>query len=276
MSAAGDLAPAALRAAIRRGDWTGPTAGAVRGYLQCNLAILPEGFARGFESWCRANPGVCPLVAVGKPGDPRLPSLGGDIDLRTDLPGYSVFRGGRPGGHVLAIGDLWRDDFVAFAFGCSFSFEGVLLGEGVDLRYLARGEREAIYRSSLETTPVDGFSGPLIVSMRPLRPVDAIRAIEVTARYPLVHGAPVHIGKPEAIGVDPDRPMETLGGISVADDELPLFWACGVTPQLAIRRAAPDICITHRSAHMLVTDIPVDTLRDRTPEDGLTPGSGGS
>ncbi|MDE0057270.1 MAG: DUF1445 domain-containing protein [Defluviicoccus sp.] len=274
MSAACDLAPAALRAAIRRGDWTGPTAGAARLYLQCNLAILPEDFAREFESWCRTNPRVCPLVAVGKPGDPRLPTLGEDIDLRTDLPGYSVFRDGRPGGHTGAIGDLWRDDLVPFAFGCSFSFEGVLLREGVDLRYLARGEREAIYRSSLETTPVGGFSGPLIVSMRPLRPVDAIRAIEVTARYPLAHGAPVHIGKPEAIGVDPDRPMETLGKISIADDELPLFWACGVTPQLAIRRAAPDLCITHLSAHMLVTDIRVDSLRDRTPQGGPTPGHG--
>ena len=262
MSAASDLPPAALREAIRRGDWTGPTAGVARGYLQCNLAILPERFAGEFEAWCRANPRVCPLVAIGKPGDPRLPTLGEDIDLCTDLPGYSVFRDGRLCGHVGAIGDLWRDDLVPFAFGCSFSFEAVLQREGVDARYLARGERAAIYRSNLETTPVGAFSGPLIVSMRPLRPVDAIRAIEVTARYPLAHGAPVHIGKPEAIGVDPDQPMETLGGISVADDELPLFWACGVTPQLAIRRAAPDICITHRSAHMLVTDISMDTLRE--------------
>ena len=274
MSAANDPAPAALRAAIRRGEWTGPTAGAARGYLQCNLAILPERFAGRFEAWCRANSRVCPLVAVGRPGDPRLPALGEDIDLRTDLPGYSVFRDGNPAGHATAIGDLWRDDLVAFAFGCSFSFEDVLLREGVALGYLARGEREAIYRSTLETAPAGGFSGPLIVSMRPLRPADAIRAIEVTARYPLAHGAPVHIGKPEAIGIEPDKPMEALGRISVADDELPLFWACGVTPQLAIRRVAPDICITHRSAHMLVTDIPMESLRGRAPEDRLTPGCG--
>ncbi|MCY3828981.1 MAG: DUF1445 domain-containing protein [Rhodospirillaceae bacterium] len=271
MTAPADLSPAALRALARRGDWTGSTAGASRGWLQCNLAILPEAYAGDFEAWCRANPRVCPLVAVGKPGDPRLPALGADIDLRTDLPGYSIFRHGEPAGHAAAVGELWRDDFVAFAFGCSLSFEDVLIREGVDLRYLARGEREAIYRSTLESIPAGGFAGPLIVSMRPLRPADAIRAIEVTARYPLAHGSPVHIGKPAAIGVDPDRPMETLGRVSVQDDELPVFWACGVTPQLAIRQAAPDLCITHRSAHMLVTDIPMATLRDRSVEEGLPP-----
>ena len=124
--------------------------------------------------------------------------------------------------------------------GSSFSFEDVLLREGVELRYLARGEREAIYRSTLETGKAGGFGGPLIVSMRPLRPADAIRAIEATARYPLAHGAPVHIGKPESIGVNLREPMETLGRTSVQDDELPLFWACGVTVELAIRKTAPD------------------------------------
>ena len=272
MTAAADLAPGALRAMARRGAWTGPTAGAAQGWLQCNLAILPERNAADFGAWCRANPRVCPLVGIGAPGDPRLPALGADIDLRTDLPGYSIFRGGEPAGHAASVGDLWRDDLVAFAFGCSFSFEDVLLREGVDLRYLARGEREAIYRSTLETEPVGRFAGPLVVSMRPLRPADAIRAIEVTARYPLAHGAPVHIGKPEVIGIDIERPMETLGTVSVPDDELPLFWACGVTPQLAIRRAAPDLCIAHRSAHMLATDIPMQSLRDRSPEEGLPPG----
>ena len=254
---------------VRRGDWTGPTAGAARGWLQCNLAILPLQHAEGFRAWCRANPRVSPLVAAGEPGSPRLPALGADIDLRTDLPGYSIHRDGKPAGHAAAIGDLWRDDFVAFAFGCSFSFEDVLLREGVELRYLARGEREAIYRSTLETGKAGGFGGPLIVSMRPLRPADAIRAIEATARYPLAHGAPVHIGKPESIGVNLREPMETLGRTSVQDDELPLFWACGVTVELAIRKTAPDLCITHRSAHMLVTDIPMHALRDRTAEDGL-------
>jgi len=139
------------------------------------------------------------------------------------------------------------------------------LQEGVALDYLARGEREAIYRSTIQSVPVGGFGGPLIVSMRPLKPADAIRAIEVTAQYPLAHGAPVHVGKPEMIGIALDEPLETLGRTSVPDNELPLFWACGVTPQLAIRRAAPPLCITHRSAHMLVTDVSMASLRGRRP-----------
>lgn len=259
------LSPSDLRALIRAGDCTGPTAGLAKGFLQCNLAVLPQDHASAFHDWCRANPKVCPLIAVGEPGSPHLPALGSDIDLRTDLPGYSVFRNGTLAGHETAVTDLWRDDFVAFAFGCSFSFEDVLQQEGVALDYLARGEREAIYRSTIQSVPVGGFGGPLIVSMRPLKPHDAIRAIEVTAQYPLAHGGPVHIGKPEMIGVSLDEPLETLGKTSVRADEVPLFWACGVTPQFAIRQAAPPLCITHRSAHMLVTDRPMATLRNRIP-----------
>lgn len=268
MPEAQSLAPSELRALIRAGDWTGPTAGLAKGFLQCNLAVLPADHAGAFHDWCRANPKVCPLVAVGEPGSPHLPALGRDIDLRTDLPGYSVFRNGTLDGHESNVTDLWQDGFVAFAFGCSFSFEEVLLREGVALDYLARGEREAIYQSTIETVPAGGFGGPLIVSMRPLKPGDAIRAIEVTADYPLAHGGPVHIGKPEMIGVVLDAPLETLGRTRVRADELPLFWACGVTPQLAIRQAAPPLCITHRSAHMLVTDMPMTDLRGRLPTEG--------
>ena len=272
MTAPADLSPAALRALARRGDWTGSTAGASRGWLQCNLAILPEAYAGDFEAWCRANPRVCPLVAVGKPGDPRSARTGSryrPAHRSARLQHFPARRRGRPcrfGRQSVArrLRGL-RLRLLLFLRGCAAS------GRASICDYLARGEREAIYRSTLESIPAGGFAGPLIVSMRPLQPADAIRAIEVTARYPLAHGSPVHIGKPAAIGVDPDRPMETLGRVSVQDDELPLFWACGVTPQLAIRQAAPDLCITHRSAHMLVTDIPMATLRDRSVEEGLPP-----
>ena len=147
------LSPSALRALIRAGDWAGPTAGLAKGFLQCNLAILPQDHANAFHDWCQANPKICPLVAVGEPGSPNLPALSADIDLRTDLPGYSIFRNGKPASHETAVADLWADDLVAFAFGCSFSFEEVLLEEGVALDYLARGEREAIYRSTIQTAP---------------------------------------------------------------------------------------------------------------------------
>ncbi len=253
--------PLALRHAIRAGDWTGPTAGLAPGYLQCNLVVLPEAHAEGFAAYCRANPAVCPVVAVSEPGDPRLPRLGDDLDLRTDLPSYTVFRDGASAGQAGDVTDLWRDDLVAFAFGCSFSFEDALRAEGVALRYLDRGDREAIYLTNVETDPVGGFAAPLIVSMRPLRPADAVRAITATARYPEVHGAPVHIGKPEMIGVDLDKPYDTIGRTRVLDDELPVFWACGVTPQLAIANARPDFAITHTSAHMLITDLRLAEMR---------------
>ncbi len=253
--------PLVLRQAIRAGAWTGPTAGLAPGYLQCNLAVLPLQHAEVFEAYCRANPAVCPIVAVSAPGDPRLPRLGEDLDVRTDLPSYTVFRDGEPAGTTDNATGLWRDDLVAFAFGCSFSFEDALRTEGVALRYLDRGDREAIYLSSIQTEPVDSFAAPLIVSMRPLQPADAIKAIAATARYPEVHGAPVHIGKPEMIGVDLDEPYDTIGRTCILDDELPVFWACGVTPQLAIAHAKPDFAITHTSAHMLVTDLRLADLR---------------
>lgn len=253
--------PLALRRAVRAGAWTGPTAGLAPGYLQCNLAVLPKVHAETFEAYCRANPAVCPIVAVSEPGDPRLPRLGADLDLRTDLPSYTVFRDGAAAGQAGDVTELWRDDLVAFAFGCSFSFEDALRAEGVALRYLDRGDREAIYLSSVETESVGDFAAPLIVSMRPLQPADAIKAITSTARYPEVHGAPVHIGKPEMIGVDLGRPYDTIGRTRVLDDELPVFWACGVTPQLAIANARPDFAITHTSAHMLITDLRLSDMR---------------
>lgn len=247
--------PAAMRRVIRAGGFPHPTAGLAPGYVQCNLLILPAADADEFAAYCAANPAACPVLARGAAGDPRLPSLGNDLDLRTDLGSYRVFRDGAVAGDVPDISDLWRDDFVAFAFGCSFSFEEALSTEGVALRYLDRGDREAIYLSTLETTPVGRFAAPTILSMRPLRPADAIRAIGVTSKYPGVHGAPVHIGLPEAIGVDIDKPMQTLGTCRVLPDELPLFWACGVTPQMALSAAKLPICITHTSAHMLLTDV---------------------
>ena len=253
--------PIALRHAVRAGTWTSPTAGLAPGYLQCNLAVLPQAEAEMFEAYCRANPAVCPIVAVSKPGDPRLPRLGADLDLRTDLPSYTVFRDGAAAERTGNVTELWREDLVAFAFGCSFSFEDALRTEGVALRYLDRGDREAIYLSSVQTEPAGDFAAPLIVSMRPLRPADAILAITATARYPEVHGGPVHIGKPAMIGVDLGKPFDTIGRIRVLDDELPVFWACGVTPQLAIANAKPDFAITHTSAHMLITDLRLSELR---------------
>lgn len=250
---------AEYRAAVRSGAWDRPTRGVAPGHVQCNLVVLPQRWAEGFAAWCDANPHVAPVLARSEPGDGRLPELG-DVDVRTDLPRYRVFRDGVAAGEPTDLHGVWRDDLVAFAFGCSFSLEEALRRAGVALRYEERGFGGAIYRTARATVAAGGFAAPLVVSMRPLRPEDAERAVAVSRRYPQLHGPPVHVGDPAALGVDLAAPLDAIGEVSVADDELPVFWACGVTPQLALERARPPLAITHRSAHMLVADLTLDEL----------------
>jgi len=256
----GGATPAALRRRIRAGVLSGPTNGLAPGYVQCNILILPAAQADEFAAFCEANEAACPVLARSDPGDPAMPALGDDLDLRSDLPSYRVFRDGKSAGDVPDISKLWRGDFVSFAFGCSFSFEEALRAEGVDLRYQARGDHEAVYLTNLDANPAGRFKGKVVVSMRPLRPADAIRAIGVTAKYPGVHGAPIHIGKPEMIGVDLSKPYDTVGRTRVMEDELPVFWACGLTPQMALAGAGLPLAITHTSAHMLITDLRLSDL----------------
>jgi uncharacterized protein YcsI (UPF0317 family) len=257
----GTDSPALVRAAARAGEWSGSTRDAAPGYVQCNVVILPADWAREFGDWCEANPGVAPVLARSDPGDPRLPTLGEDIDIRTDLARYRVFRDGEAIDAVSELdGDVWRDDLVTFAFGCSFTLEEALRRAGVRLAYESRGFGGAIYTTSVETTPAGPFAGPLVVSMRPLSPDDAELAREVSARLPQLHGAPVHSGDPAAIGVDIDKPLDAIGQLDIAAGEVPVFWACGVTPQLAMERAKPPLAITHLSAHMLVTDVRLEEL----------------
>jgi uncharacterized protein YcsI (UPF0317 family) len=252
---------AAYRAAVRAGAWSGPTRTVAPGRVQCNLVVLPAGWAQRFAAWCEANPAVAPVLARSpEPGSPRLPLLGDDLDVRTDLPRYRVFEDGEPVDEVGDLTALWREDLVAFAFGCSFSLEEALRRNGVSLAYEERGFGGAIYRTARETTAAEGFAAPLVVSMRPLSPADAERAVEVSTRYPQLHGAPVHVGDPAALGIDLTRPLDAIGEVSVADDEVPVYWACGVTPQLALDRARPPFAITHLSAHMLVSDLRLEAL----------------
>jgi uncharacterized protein YcsI (UPF0317 family) len=244
----------ASRLAIRRGEHAGPTSGLAPGFVQANLAILPRAMAEDFSRFCALNPKPCPLVGVAAPGDWRIPALGEDLDLRTDVPRYRVWRDG-----VLVDepGDLlrwWRDDLVSFAIGCSFSFEQALVDAGIELRHITCNCTVPMYRTSIETVPAGAFHGPLVVSMRPFAPADAIRAIEITSRYPSVHGAPVHIGKPELIGIADLAAPDYGEAVPVGGDELPVFWACGVTPQSVIAVARPEFCITHYPGAMLVTD----------------------
>jgi len=244
----------AARLAIRRNQHAGPTSGLAPGFVQANLAILPQALAQDFLQFCQRNPKPCPLIGISTPGSPRVPDLGEDLDIRTDLPRYRVWRDGALVDEPTDIVKWWRDDLVIFAIGCSFSFEQALLEAGIELRHMTCDCTVPMYRTSIETIAAGPFHGPVVVSMRPMKPADAIRAVQVTTRFPAVHGAPVHIGKPESIGIkDLGRP-DWGDPVPVHDDELPVFWACGVTPQSVIMAARPEFCITHYPGAMLVTD----------------------
>lgn len=248
------MSAAEVRAEIRAGRYTGDTSGLAPGYVQGNVVILPADVAHYFLAYCQRNPKPCPLLASSEPGDPRLPTLG-DVDIRTDVPRYRVFRDGEFVEEVTDIRHLWRDDLVAFVLGCSYSFEEALLQEGIPIRHIEQGTSVPMFRTNIETTPAGPFSGKMVVSMRPFKAADAIRAIQITSRYPAVHGAPVHIGDPSLIGIgDVSRP-DFGDPVEIKDDELPVFWACGVTPQVAIEQARPSLCITHKPGHMVITDL---------------------
>jgi uncharacterized protein YcsI (UPF0317 family) len=210
--------------------------------------------AHEFLQFCQRNPKPCPLLAMSEPGDFRLPALAADLDLRTDVPRYRIWREGALVGEPTDITDLWRDDLVSFALGCSFSFEEALVDAGLELRHWTQGCNVPMYKTDRPTVPAGRFRGPLVVSMRPFRAADAIQAIQVTSRYAAVHGAPVHLGDPRQIGIaDLSRP-DFGDPVEVHPDELPVFWACGVTPQAVVMEAKPAFCITHAPGYMLVTD----------------------
>ena len=244
-----------LRQRIRRGEFTRPTQGLAPGYVQANLAILPRDLAADFQRFCALNPKPCPLIASSEPGDPTLPSLGRDIDIRTDIGTYRVWRDGEMVAEVHDIRDLWRDDLVAFLLGCSHSFEEALLADGLKLRHLEQGMAVPVYTTNIPTVPSGPFHGPMVVSMRPFAPAEAIRAIQITSRFPSVHGAPVHIGNSGMIGIADLAKVDAGEAVDVAEHELPLFWACGVTPQAVVAATKPPFCITHAPGCMLVTDL---------------------
>jgi uncharacterized protein YcsI (UPF0317 family) len=248
--------PVEARHLVRSGAVTGTTAGLAPGYVQGNLAILPSEYAADFQRFCAFNPKPCPLIGMSEPGSPRVPALGQDLDLRTDVPAYRVWRDGELVGETDDVTDYWRDDLVGFVIGCSYSFEEALTEDGIEIRHITLNRKVPMFETNIATAPAGPFRGPMVVSMRPLKPADAIRAIQITSRFPAVHGAPVHIGKPELIGIKDVRKPDFGDPVPIDDDEeLPVFWACGVTPQAVIARARPSFCITHAPGSMLVTDV---------------------
>ena len=239
----------------RSGRITGPTANLAPGHVQANLAILPNALASDFLRFCQRNPKSCPLLAVSEPGDPSLPELGIDIDIRSDIPRYRVWQNGVLVDEPTDVRSVWRDDLVSFLIGCSFSFEEAMLDNGLPVRHIEQGCNVPMYRTNIPANPAGVFSGPMVVSMRPMKAAEAIRAIQVTSRFPSVHGAPVHFGNPAQIGIaDINRP-EYGDSVDIGEDEIPVFWACGVTPQSVVAAVRPEFCITHAPGHMLVTDL---------------------
>jgi uncharacterized protein YcsI (UPF0317 family) len=247
--------PREVRRAIRRREHTGHTAGLAPGYVQGNLCIVPQQYAADFLLFCQRNPKPCPVLGVSEPGDPRIPALGEDLDIRTDIPSYRIFEDGKFARDVPDLRDVWRKDLVAFVLGCSFSFEEALMEAGLPLRYVEQKTNVPMFRTSVDTVRAGPFRGKLVVSMRPFKPADAIRAIQITSRFPSVHGAPVHLGRPDLIGIQ-DLSKPWVGDpTEVREDEIPLFWACGVTPQSVALDARLPLVITHTPGHMLVTDL---------------------
>lgn len=255
-----------VREACRRGALTGPTAGLAPGYAQANLAVVPHAEADHFALFCRRNPGPCPLPEEMERGGWEPRRLAPGADLRTDLPRYWVLREGRCAERPTDLLSVWRGDLVAFLVGCSFTFETALLDAGVPVRHLEERRNVPMFRTTVPCVPAGPFAGPLVVSMRPMLPREAERAAEVTARHPHFHGAPAHVGDPGAIGVaDLSRP-DYGDAVTVRPGEVPVFWACGVTPLEAILRAGLELAATHEPGHMFVTD-----LSDRELLEGAGP-----
>ena len=249
-----------LRAQIRSGAVSGHTSGLAPNRVQGNLVVLPAEYAQDFLLFCQRNPNPCPLLGVSGPGETGFSNLGEDIDIRHDLTRYRVWRHGEIVEEPSDVAHVWRDDLVSFVIGCSFSFEFALLEAHIGLRHIEQGKNVAMFRTHLSTTSAGRFHGPLVVSMRPLRAADAIRAVQITSRFPSVHGAPVHLGDPRLIGIhDLSRP-DYGDAVEVRDDELPVFWACGVTPQAVVQAARIPFSITHAPGAMLITDLSNQTL----------------
>jgi uncharacterized protein YcsI (UPF0317 family) len=248
------LPSVAARHACRAGMATS-TAGVANGFVQGNLAILPERLAAAFHRFCQLNPKPCPVIGMSDVGDPRIPSLGIDLDIRTDVPRYRVWRDGEMVAEPTDIMAHWRDDLVAFVLGCSFSFEEALMADDLPIRHIERNVRVPMYRTNIACKPSGPFAGPMVVSMRPFKPADAIRAVQITSRFPSVHGAPVHLGHPQSIGIADIGKPDYGDAVPVEADEIPVFWACGVTPQAVIAAARLPFAITHAPGLMLVTDL---------------------
>jgi len=248
------MTPSELRQLCRAENWDRPTSGVCHGFVQCNIVALPQTYSADFARFCAQNPKPCPVIGQSNPGETHISTLG-DFDIRTDCPRYQLFIEGNPTKLLNDIHTHWQDDWVFFALGCSFSFEDSLIEAGIPLRHIEQGRNVAMYNTNIPCQSAGPFSGNMVVSMRPLSVAHTIRAIQICSRFPAVHGAPVHFGNPKDIGIEDINTPDYGDHIDILDGEIPVFWACGVTPQQALRAAKLPVAITHAPGHMLVTDL---------------------
>jgi uncharacterized protein YcsI (UPF0317 family) len=252
--------PAEARQRYREG-LVAPTTGWAAGFTQANMVMLPQDWAFDMLLFGQRNPQPVPLLDVTDPGA-TASRLAPGADLRTDVPRYRVWRDGELVAEPTDVSDLWRDDMVTFLIGCSFSFETALMAAGVPIRHIDQGRNVSMYRTNRDCRPAGRLSGPLVVSMRPIPAAQVVTAVQVTERMPEVHGAPVHVGVPEALGITDLAAPDYGDPVRIEDRDVPVFWACGVTPQAALMKSRPPFAITHAPGHMFVTDVP-DTVYRR-------------
>jgi uncharacterized protein YcsI (UPF0317 family) len=247
---------AAVRKLVRSGQFRQPTSGAAPDHVQTNVAILPRDVAFEFLLFCQRNPKPCPVIEVMEPGqfEAKLSAPGSDI--RTDVPLYRVYKDGKLVDEPDTLADWWRDDLVTFLLGCSFTFEHSLIRNGIKLPYYGTDRNVSMFTTNIPTTPAGPFFGPLVVSQRWIPEDKVVRAVQATSRFPAVHGAPIHIGDPAAIGIkDPLKPDFGEAWEPESASDVPVYWACGVTPQAVAMSSKPELMITHSPGHMFVTDL---------------------
>ena len=250
-----NMTPAQVRALIREGKFTGHTSGMCPGYAQANLAVLPRELAYDFLLFTQRNPKPCPILEVSDVGSRDLPFIAPGCDIARDIPRYRIYEHGELTGEYEDVSAFWREDLVSFLIGCSFSFESELIDAGIEIRHNTMGRNVPMYITNIETVPAGIFHGPMTVSMRPIPYEQIVKAVTVSGAMPQVHGTPIHIGDPAAIGIkDIDHP-DFGDPVEIHDGEVPVFWACGVTPQSVLMSVKPDFVITHAPGHMLITDV---------------------
>jgi len=250
-----NMSPSEIRRVIRENKFTSPTAGLAKGFTQANLVILKKELAFDFLLFCQRNPKPCPVLDVTEPGIPIPTIVANDSDLRTDIPKYRIYKNGEMVDEVTDISEYWEDDMVCFLLGCSFTFEYPLIKNEIPVRHIEENCNVPMYKTNIQCVKAGKFQGPTVVSMRPIPEKDIVRAVQITSRFPSVHGAPIHIGNPEGIGIKDINKPDFGDMVTIKEGEVPVFWACGVTPQAVAMEVKPEIMITHSPGHMFITNV---------------------